>query len=159
MKTLVVYYSLSGTTRTVAQALAKELRADISEIRCERYAPTFWGRIKAGRDSWTDRLPPIGPSIVASSYDLVVVGGPIWAWRPATPVRSYLRQEAARLPSVAFFLTCGGAGAERAFAEMERIAGQAPRATLVLREGEVRAGTFGAAVTSYASGLRLRDAA
>jgi flavodoxin len=36
MKALVVYYSLTGMTRAVAQALVQELSADSEEIRCAR---------------------------------------------------------------------------------------------------------------------------
>jgi menaquinone-dependent protoporphyrinogen IX oxidase len=160
MSTLVVYYSLSGTTRTVAAALARDLGADSEEIGCSRYAPTPWGAIRAGYDSWRGRLPAIAPlSHAPGRYDLVLVGGPIWAFHPATPVRAFLRQEAAGMRSVAFFLTHGGSAAERALHEMAELARQAPRATLVVREIDVRQGRFGAAVSSFASALRVQQAA
>lgn len=73
MKTLVVYYSLSGTTRTVARAIAKEFDAYVDEIRCARYQPGFWGFLRAGYDSWRDRLPAIEDlKHAASAYDLIL---------------------------------------------------------------------------------------
>jgi flavodoxin len=60
MKTLVPYYSLSGTTRTVATQLAGDLGADIEEIRCKRYLPGFWGYLRAAYDSARGNLPPTG---------------------------------------------------------------------------------------------------
>jgi hypothetical protein len=155
MKALIVYYSLSGTTRSVAAALARELAADIEEIRCSRYSPSIWGAIRAGYDSWKGNLPAIEPlSRAPSQYEVVVIGGPIWAFHPATPVRTYLRQESPRLPAAAFFLTHGGSAAQRSLREMELLAGQPPKATLVVREADVKAGTFGSAVSSFASALR-----
>jgi menaquinone-dependent protoporphyrinogen IX oxidase len=160
MKTLVVYYSLSGTTRTVAQAIAQELDADVDEIRCARYQPGFWGFVKAGHDSWRDRLPVIEePMLPASAYDLVLVGGPMWAFRAATPVRAYLRKEARELPNTAFFLTHGGAPADKAFREMQVLAARAPISTLVVREQDVKAGRFTSAVASFAAALRVAQAA
>lgn len=156
MSTLVVYYSLSGTTRTVATALAQELGADIEEIRCARYQTGFWGYIKAGRDSWADRLPPIEKlQHVPSAYDLVLIGAPMWAFRAATPVRAYLRKESGNFSSVAFFLTLGGAPSDKAFREMEVLAGRAPRATLVVPEKDVKARHFEPAVRSFAATLRV----
>ncbi len=160
MKALIVYYSLSGTTRAVAEALAKELAADIEKIGCDRYAPGVLGMARACYDSWRGNLPPIGPlSHEPSRYDLVVIGGPIWAFHPATPVRSYLRQESSRLPNVAFFLTHHKSAAQQSLRDMEQVAGQAPKATLVVRAAEVEKGTFGAAVSSFASTLRMSRAA
>lgn len=88
------------------------------------------------------RSPPIErPTHALSSYDLVVIGGPIWVSHPAPPVRAYLRQEAGRFSNVAFFL-------------MQALAGVTPNATLVVRESDVKAGRFSSAVSSFAAPLR-----
>jgi Flavodoxin len=160
MQALVVYYSLSGTTRSVATALAKELGANVEQIRCSRYSMSPLGFIKAGFDSWANRLPHTGPLLHTSSvYDLVVVGGPMWAFRAATPARAYLRQEAGRFRQVAFFLTMGGSPPEKAFAEMEALAQQAPLATLALSEGDLKAGKLDSAAPAFAARLLARQAA
>ena len=155
MKTLVVYYSLSGTSRAVAGALAEELGADIEEIRCARYQRGFLGFMRAGADSWRGRLPAIEqPAHSPSTYDLVVIGGPMWAYHASTPVRAYLLQAAGTLPSVAFFLTHGGSPADKAFREMGALAGLAPKGTLIVREVDVNGGKFRPAVSSFAAALR-----
>jgi flavodoxin len=160
MTTLVVYYSLSGNTRTVATALAQRLGADIEEIRCSRYTRSFSGFLRACYDSWRGYLPQLEPLQDAPSrYDLVVVGGPIWAWHPAPPVRAFLRQEASRIPAMAFLLTHGGAAAQQSLREMEQLAGQAPTATLVVREVDIKNGGFEAALSSFASTLPKQQAA
>jgi hypothetical protein len=160
MKILVVYYSLSGTTRTVAHAIAQELGADIEEIRCADYQPGFWAFLKAAYDSWSDRLPEIDDvKYAVAAYDLVLVGGPMWAFRAATPIRAYLRNEAGSLPDVAFFLTHGGAPAQKAFREMQALAIRAPVSTLVLRDRDVKAGLSKPAVASFAAALRRPQAA
>lgn len=159
MRTLVVYYSLSGTTRTLAEALAAELGAEIDEIRCTRYRSGFWGFIRAAYDSLANRLPPIeAPQRAPDAYDLVLVGAPMWAGRAATPARGYLRREAGAIRNVAFFLTLGGAPAERALREMEALAGRKPLATLAVRDKDVTAGAFGAALTAFAAALKLPEA-
>ena len=156
MKSLVVYYSLSGTTRPVAASLAQDLGADVEEIRCPRYRRGFRGFVRAAYDSWADRLPPIEPlQHTASAHDLVVIGGPMWAHRASTPVRTYLRAHAGAFANVAFFLTLGGTSAEKAFREMEALGGLAPKATLVVREKDAKAGQFASAVHAFARALQL----
>ena len=160
MRALVIYYSLSGNSRAVATALANALGADIEEIRCSRYAPGIWGALKAGYDSVRGKLPPIAPpTCSASRYELVVIGGPIWAFHPATPVRAYLQQEKARLPTVAFLLTHGGSAAAQALREMEQLAQRRPKATLVVREADIKSGGFNSAIAGFAGALRKASAA
>jgi hypothetical protein len=159
MRTLVVYYSLSGNTRQVATALAGELGADVEEIRCTRYRKGPVGFIKAAYDSWADRVPDITPmQHTPSAYDLVAVGGPMWAFRAATPVRAYLRREAGRFARVAFFLTLGGAPPNKAFAEMEALAQRAPVAKLAVSEPDLKAGKLASAVRVLAASLKERQA-
>ena len=78
MRALVVFYSLSGTTRRVAQTLAAELGADLEEIRCSRYRPGFFGFWRAGYASWRSKIPEIvPPTRDPGDYELVAVGGPV----------------------------------------------------------------------------------
>jgi hypothetical protein len=155
MKTLVVYYSLSGRTRAVAGALAQQLAADCEEIGCARYRPGFWVYVKGSYDSTAGRLPAIDkPERDPPQYDLVVVGGPIWAGHAATPVRAYLRQQAGRLSNVAFVLTHRGSPPDSALREMQALARVAPLDTLVVREADVERGTFRSAVSSFAASLQ-----
>ena len=160
MKSLVIYYSLTGTTRAVARALARELAADYEEIRCTRYRPGVWAYVKGGYDSLAGRLPAIErPQRSPLQYDLVVICGPIWASFPATPVRAYLRQQAGQLSNVAFVLTHGGSSPDKALREMQALAGVAPVGTLVVRERDIKAGTFRPAMSSFAASLQESRAA
>ena len=160
MKSLVVTYSLSGQSRAVAAALAKELGADLEDIRCDRYTRGFWGFSRATYDSLAGRLPDIEPSRRdPTHYDLVVIGGPIWASHPATPVQAYMHNEAGRLFRVAFFLTHAGSPPDKAFRQMSALVELEPKATLAVREKEVKDGAFAAAVSSFASALQTTKAA
>ena len=155
MRALVVCYSLTGTTRRVARALASELGAELEEIRCPRYRPGFLGALRAGHDSWRGLIQEIEPPANdPAQYELVAVGGPVWAWNACTPVRAYLTRTADRLPAVAFFATAGGAGFERAFATMAALAGRQPAATLALTAEHFKEGKDPAAIAAFAAELR-----
>jgi hypothetical protein len=160
VKALVVYYSLSGNTRTVATALAKNLDADIDELRCNRYTLGVWGYIRAAYDSWMGNLPPIEPLAHAvSQYELVVIAGPIWVWHPAPPVRSFLQQERDRFPRIAFLLTHGGAAGAKSLRETEVIVGRPPVCAITITEGHIKAQTFANALSAFAATLGKAEAA
>lgn len=77
-----------------------------------------------------------------SLYDLVVIGTPVWAWSVSSPVRAYLMENKARLRQVAFFCTLGNRGSESTFAQMQDLAGKAPRTKAAFKTRDVAAGGF-----------------
>ncbi len=135
---LVVYYSRSGHTKQIAQQIAQTLGADIEAIVDPTDRSGLLGYLRSGYQAYRERTVEIGPAVHdPSAYDLVVIGTPIWNMAVSPPVRSYVSRELGRLPAVAFFCTCGGRGGERAFAQMARVCGKGPAATLIVREAEL----------------------
>ena len=154
-KILVIFYSRSGTTRRVATALAAKLGGSVEEIVEARGRDGFLGYwrsiIEARRKSSPEILPAKNDP---SSFGLVVIGTPVWAWSVSSPVRAYLTANKGRLPAVAFFCTLGGKGSETAFAQMQEIVGKAPRATCAITARDVASGAEGAQLADFAGALR-----
>jgi flavodoxin len=140
MKTLIVYYSRSGTTRKVAEELKTLLSAEMEEITEPRGRGGPLGWLRSGKEASEGATPPINtPAKTPTGYDLVILGTPVWAAKMSTPMRTYLTQMKGKLPRVAFFCTFGNGPAGGVFADMEVFAGK-PAATMTLTAKEVAAG-------------------
>lgn len=130
---LVAFYSLSGNTGKLAHEIARELGADIESIRDATPRRGAIGMLRSIIDASFRREPAIRPAEKKPmDYDLLVLGGPIWAGRLASPVRTYARRHAAGARRVAFFCTQGGRGADKALAELARLCHMSPSAMLVV---------------------------
>ncbi len=160
MRTLIVYYSLGGTTRKLAEALAKTLSADVAEVRCSRYGRGTIDFLKACYDSLMSRSPEVEVNhALPQTYDLVLVGGPVWAGHIAAPIRTYLSSRRGQFKRMAFFLTSGGVSTNRTLTEMAEIAGATPQATLALRTADVLGEKYAAAVDAFVRPLKSKAAA
>ena len=124
VKTLVVYYSLTGNTDVVAQALAKELGADVRRVEdVEKPSANWWFMITAsiaairGVES---EIKPIDAGF--RDYDRVFVGSPVWAGSPSTPINAFIAKADFTGKAVVPFMTMGGDDASGALKKMsERI--------------------------------------
>jgi flavodoxin len=158
-KILVVYFSRSGNTETVAKELAKKLGAD-SEKLAEQGSDWsgVWGWIKAGRAAWQEDISSIGKlALDPQGYDLVIIGTPVWAWNMTPAVRAFLTVYKEDLKKIAFFATQGGSGHEKTFKNMEALAGKAPVAVAVWTEKEKEikdAGKMQAKIDAFAAELK-----
>ena len=93
-KLLIIYYSNTGTTKLVAEQLQKKTNADVYVIETVRTYPTKDPERTAEpkRELETGKLPVLKKSPPnMSSYDLVLVGGPVWWYTVSTPMMSFLR--------------------------------------------------------------------
>ena len=143
MKTLVVYYSRTGTTKKIGDLIAERAGADVEEIRDTIDRRGAKGYLISGRDAMKRRLTKLEPLMHdLESYDRVIIGTPIWGWNMSVPVRTFVTENKDRLRYVAFFCTMGGSGDVKAFAEMAEIIGKDPIATLALKTVEVVKNNF-----------------
>ena len=141
MKALIAYYSLTGTTRKLAQAIADHLKADSEEIIDYNDRSGLWGYFCAGRDAFLKRSTRIGnPSKDPANYDAIIIGTPVWALGITPAVRAYITKYRKSLKKVAFFCSKGGSPNHWAFADLEKLCGKKPVATLELREDELKTG-------------------
>ncbi len=154
---LVVSYSRTGTTRKVAEALAAALGGDSEAIVEPGSRSGMLGYLRSVIEA-RRRVPSTIAAATKdpSLYDLVVIGTPVWAWSVSSPVRAYLLANRPRLPAVAFFCTLGGAGSDRAFGQMQEVAGKRPLACLSVTAGEVASASHGPRVAAFAEGLQRR---
>jgi flavodoxin len=151
MKTLVVYYSRTGTTKKVGQEIAKQLKADSEEILDvkSRLGPIGW--LRSGREGKGKKLAEIKPiKKDPSKYDLVLIGTPNWAANMSSPVRTYLSKH--KFKKTAYFLT-GGGNPGIAFEDMEALAGK-PIATLVVLSKEVAQNAYSGKVKEFTASLK-----
>jgi len=154
MRTLIVYYSRTGVTKAVAEALGRGLIADVEEIVDRKRRAGVLGYLAAGKDAVLGRLTEISEAHHdPAGYDLVVIGTPVWAFTMAPAVRTYLTKHGWAIERAAFFCTMGGSGDKRTFQQMGEVLGKQPAATLALVEREVRGGAFEGKVKDFAAAL------
>ena len=136
-KSIVVYFSATGTTKGVAERLAGAIGADVFEIvPKEPYTPADldW-RDRKSRSSveMADRAsrPAVaGDAPDFSAYGTVYVGFPVWWNREPSIVDTFVERSAAALAgrTVVPFATSGGGGMGDSAANLQALA---PKAEVV----------------------------
>jgi menaquinone-dependent protoporphyrinogen IX oxidase len=159
LRTLIIYYSRTGTTATIARALADRLDSDTREISCDRYTGGIIRYLLAGYDSVRGNLPEIEMAeVAAEQYDLVLIGTPIWTSHPALPIRTFLDRKPELPARVAVFLTHGGhSPAQTCIDELAELLPVPIEAKLTFNSAQVSGGKFADDVSEFASELENRS--
>ncbi|KAA3642914.1 MAG: hypothetical protein DWQ07_20545 [Chloroflexi bacterium] len=154
--TLVVYYSLTGNTRQIAEAIAAAHDADLEAIEDSFNRDTSLGRPRSAIEGLLGlRSGIVPPKHDVSEYDLVVVGTPVWAARLSSPVRAFLSEQRAALKCVAFFCTQGGIGGKWTIQNMVKICGQQPVARMVISERQLNTAIAEEKIAQFVNEIRL----
>ena len=128
-KTLVAYFSATGTTARVGQQIAEALGADTFAIEPEQpytSADLNWNDRKS-RSSVEMNDESCRPAIVGTvndmaSYDVVFVGFPVWWYVEPRIIDTFLESYDFSGKTIIPFATSGGSGLGRAPQRMQQIA-------------------------------------
>ena len=125
-KTLVAYFSASGTTARVAKELAHAAGADLYEIRPavpytradlnwmdKKSRSSIEMNDKSGRPALADRDADI------AAYDTILLGFPIWWYVAPTIINSFLESYDFSGKKIVMFATSGGSGFGKAVAGLK----------------------------------------
>jgi flavodoxin len=111
MKTAVIYYSYEGNCTLIAERIKSSLNADVLELKSEDNKKRkgllkyIWG----GRLALFRAKPPLKPyTIDIEGYDLIIIGGPVWAGGPVPALNTFLGQTKIRGKKIALFCCCAG---------------------------------------------------
>ena len=138
-KTLVAYFSASGTTEAVAKKLAQAANADLFEI--EPKIPYTNADL-----NWTDRSSRSSvemgdkssrPEIVekplnTAGYDLILIGYPVWWYTAPTIVNTFFEKYDFAGKKIVLFATSGGS---RFGSAVKDLSVSAPKAQI--KEGKI----------------------
>ncbi|MBE6504994.1 MAG: NAD(P)H-dependent oxidoreductase [Methanobrevibacter sp.] len=87
MKTLIIYYSDSGSTKVMARTLSMHLKADIIGIKDLKNRKGFANRLLSSVDAFRESKTEISPEkLDLTDYDLIYIGTPTWAGKPTPAI-------------------------------------------------------------------------
>lgn len=106
MKAIVVYYSLTGKTRSIADGFSKELGCDVKQLQETKKRSLagayFLGAFAAMRGK-TSEIRPL--DIDMQAYDTVIIATPVWASSPVPAVNTFIANTSFENKNVVFLIS------------------------------------------------------
>jgi hypothetical protein len=152
---LVVCYSYTGVTRRLAQLLCSQRGWPLGEIFDTQPRAGNAGTWRCVLDSLLRRKPEIryeGPD--PADFRTVVLMSPIWMYRLAGPMRSFVHQHQDALQRVAVISTMGSAGASNAVREIADRLGALPVCASAFTQQEIEDGSGTGRLLEFADRLQ-----
>ena len=110
MKKLVVYYTMQGNTKKVAEIIADKLGTDIIEISPKKKYTVANALILARRDIENKNSPEIEPlELDIGVYEEIIIGTPVWWYTFTPPIRTFIKENDLSGKKIRLFCTHRGA--------------------------------------------------
>ena len=127
-QTLIVYFSATGRTASIADALSSTMEADVFEINpvvAYTNEDLNWNNDQS-RSSLEMNDPSSRPEIRnhvedMSKYDTVFIGFPIWWYREPSIIDTFIDSYDFTNKKVLLFCTSGGSGIEGAVSNVKKM--------------------------------------
>ena len=120
-KILIAYYSYSGNTKEVAEAIQKITGGDLFEIKTEgSYPEEYNAMVQQAKKEINDNFRPKLTTSVAdiAKYDTIFIGSPNW-WGTITPqVSSFLAEYDLSGKNIIPFITHGSGGLQNTVTDL-----------------------------------------
>ncbi len=115
MKTLIIYFSISGNTKWLAKQIAAHLPGETDLHRIELSSNKIWkgavGMFLYGMKTiFGMKMDIQADHINWSEYNHVIIGGPVWVASVPPPLRAFVKKHKEQIAqkTVSVFCTCGG---------------------------------------------------
>ena len=127
-QTLIAYFSATGRTASIADALSSTMEADVFEINpavAYTNEDLNWNNDQS-RSSLEMKDPSSRPKISnhvedMSKYDTVFIGFPIWWYREPSIIDTFIDSYDFTNKKVLLFCTSGGSGIESAVSNVKKM--------------------------------------
>ena len=123
MKNLVIFYSLEGNTRLIANTIAKAINADVLELKTKKkysdkgFKKYFWG----GRSVIFKEKPDLLEiDKDVNDYNNIIIGTPIWVGTYVPAFNTFFKDNKIEGKNIALFACHGGGGASKFFNNIKK---------------------------------------
>lgn len=126
-KTLIAYFSATGTTAQIAKTLSKDIDADLFEIKpATPYSKKDLNWVNPLSRTMKEYLGKTKVAITNEplnirEYDTIILGFPIWFFKEPNVILTFLSQYDFSGKTMSFFITSHKAGTEKSEAELKKI--------------------------------------
>lgn len=110
MKTCIIYHSYSGITKKLAERIHGSCGGDLVEVVPLQKYNTLTAYTVGCMRARNQECDPIDPDAIdVSTYDLIVLGTPVWMYKPTPAVNAAVAAlQGCEGKRAVIFATCGG---------------------------------------------------
>lgn len=105
LNTLIIIYSLSGSVSRIANIIKEETGGDIFNVTSLTDYSGVGGFFRACYHQVAGVIPDVKEIPNVDKYDVIYIGAPVWAWKPAGPILKVVNNIDFNQKKVITFLT------------------------------------------------------
>lgn len=123
-KTLIVYFSRTGTTEKAAKQIRKLTGADLVRLKTKKAYPSDYDEMlkTAQKEQDENARPKLASQIIGfKNYDTILIGFPVWLGRQPMVINTFLESYNFSGKKIIPFCTSGGSGIAASVRSMKKI--------------------------------------